>query len=318
MDTSQIPTIALERVEILKEGAASVYGSDAIAGVVNYIFRRDFTGFEVDITRQQIDATSSARDDRASFIYGGEWGDANVVVAYSTLDRSPMPGSAKNLSPMGVSGLGTSFRNVTGGVTVADANHPWYGTNGSYSSVFIGDPNCVANGGTILPDGRCGFAFGPRFNIVNTENHSQTYASIELPLDNGVDLNFDALISRTDVWDNPQSPSYPALSFLSAAKLIQPGTGGSPFAQPVMWFGRPFGSAYPSPDAPRDIYRQRLSLGATGTFDNGFDWDFRVTRTGEDGYGRQPDVGTTQLDAAIAGTGGPTGDQTFDLSLIHI
>ena len=313
VDTSQIPTISLERVEILKEGAASVYGSDAIAGVVNYIFRRDFTGFEVDITRQQIDATSSARDDRASFIYGGEWGDANVVVAYSTLDRSPMPGSAKNLSPMGVSGLGTSFRNVTGGVTVADANHPWYGTNGSYSSVFIGDPNCVANGGTILPDGRCGFAFGPRFNIVNTENHSQTYASIELPLDNGVDLNFDALISRTDVWDNPQSPSYPALSFLSAAKLIQPGTGGSPFAQPVMWFGRPFGSAYPSPDAPRDIYRQRLSLGATGTFDNGFDWDFRVTRTGEDGYGRQPDVGTTQLDAAIAGTGGPTGDQTFDL-----
>ena len=117
-----------------------------------------------------------------------------------------MPGSAKNLSPMGVSGLGTSFRNVTGTVTVADANHPWYGTNGSYTATFIGDPNCVANGGTILPDGRCGFAFGPRFNIVNTENHSQTYASIELPLDNGVDLNFDALISRTDVWDNPQSP----------------------------------------------------------------------------------------------------------------
>ena len=54
VDTSQIPTIALERVEILKEGAAAVYGSDAIAGVVNYIFRRDFTGFEVDITRQQI------------------------------------------------------------------------------------------------------------------------------------------------------------------------------------------------------------------------------------------------------------------------
>ena len=68
---------------------------------------------------------------------------------------------------MGVSGLGTSFRNVTSGVTVADTTHPWYGTDGTYSSVFIGDPNCVANGGTILPDGRCGFAFGPRFNIVN-------------------------------------------------------------------------------------------------------------------------------------------------------
>ena len=84
-------------------------------------------------------------------------------------------------------------------------------------ATFIGDPNCVANGGTILPDGRCGFAFGPRFNIVNTENHSQTYASIELPLDNGVDLNFDALISRTDVWDNPQSPFLPSFIFFKCS-----------------------------------------------------------------------------------------------------
>ena len=54
VNTSAIPVIALERVEVLKEGAASVYGSDAVAGVVNYIFRRDFTGFEVDIQRKKL------------------------------------------------------------------------------------------------------------------------------------------------------------------------------------------------------------------------------------------------------------------------
>ena len=108
VDTSQIPTIALERVEVLKEGAASIYGSDAIAGVVNYIFRRDFEGFEVDVTRQQIDAFSASKDDRISFIYGGAMGNANVVVAYSSLDRTAMPGSTKNLAPMG-GGLGTTF-----------------------------------------------------------------------------------------------------------------------------------------------------------------------------------------------------------------
>ena len=37
VDTSMIPAIAVERVEVLKEGAAAIYGSDAIAGVVNYI-----------------------------------------------------------------------------------------------------------------------------------------------------------------------------------------------------------------------------------------------------------------------------------------
>ena len=110
VDTSVIPVIALERVEVLKEGAAAIYGSDAVAGVVNYIFRRDFTGFEVDISREQKDLAASSRDDRLSFIYGGEFGNSNVVVAYSTLDRSPMSGAVKDLAPLGISTLGRTFR----------------------------------------------------------------------------------------------------------------------------------------------------------------------------------------------------------------
>ena len=53
VDTNMIPVVALERVEVLKEGAASVYGSDAVAGVVNYILRRDFTGVEVNVSQQK-------------------------------------------------------------------------------------------------------------------------------------------------------------------------------------------------------------------------------------------------------------------------
>ena len=67
VNTSAIPVIALERVEVLKEGAASVYGSDAVAGVVNYIFRRDFTGFEVDITTQETDLGDSKIEEVVSF-----------------------------------------------------------------------------------------------------------------------------------------------------------------------------------------------------------------------------------------------------------
>ncbi|WP_027079069.1 TonB-dependent receptor [Luteimonas mephitis] len=43
-DLSVIPMEAVERVEVLKDGASSIYGSDAIAGVVNIILRKDFTG----------------------------------------------------------------------------------------------------------------------------------------------------------------------------------------------------------------------------------------------------------------------------------
>ena len=47
VDLSGIPASALERVEILKDGASAVYGSDAIGGVINFILRKDFQGAEV-------------------------------------------------------------------------------------------------------------------------------------------------------------------------------------------------------------------------------------------------------------------------------
>ena len=48
-DLSQIPMSAVERIEILKDGASSIYGSDAIAGVVNVITRKNFDGGEANV-----------------------------------------------------------------------------------------------------------------------------------------------------------------------------------------------------------------------------------------------------------------------------
>jgi len=47
VDINSIPLAALERVEVLKEGASSVYGSDAIAGVINFILRKNYQGADV-------------------------------------------------------------------------------------------------------------------------------------------------------------------------------------------------------------------------------------------------------------------------------
>ena len=310
VNTSAIPVIALDRVEILKEGAASVYGSDAVAGVVNYIFRRDFTGFEVDLTSQETDLGNS-QDTRGSFIWGVENGDTNLVVAYSALNRTPLSQSELELAPLGVSGLGTSFL-LFGPSTVESG--PYAGTYSAFQNV--GDPSCEANKGIIIPQAsgfRCGFKYGPRFNIVNDEDHDQLYASLQTNLTNGVTAKLDYLKADTEVHDNPQSPSYPALSYLSPANAIAPGKGGNPFGVPVLWIGRPLASAFPSPFAPREIEMERVSFGLTGQMENGFDWDFAMTRSEEDNYGRQPDTGTSKLAAAIDGTGGPSGDQTFNL-----
>ena len=47
VDVNVIPSIAIERVEVLKEGASAIYGSDAVGGVANFLTRRNFEGFEV-------------------------------------------------------------------------------------------------------------------------------------------------------------------------------------------------------------------------------------------------------------------------------
>ncbi len=47
-DLNQIPTALVERVEVLTGGASAVYGSDAVAGVVNFIMKKDFEGVQID------------------------------------------------------------------------------------------------------------------------------------------------------------------------------------------------------------------------------------------------------------------------------
>lgn len=80
VDLNTIPTAAVERIEVLKAGASSIYGSDAIAGVVNVILRNDFQGAEGnayfgqysqgDGKRQSYDLTIGTSDDRFSALMG--------------------------------------------------------------------------------------------------------------------------------------------------------------------------------------------------------------------------------------------------------
>ena len=109
VNTSIIPLIAIERVEVLKEGAASVYGSDAVAGVVNYIFRRDFKGLEINYNHQ-FTGIGSQKDDQISILFGENFGNSHLVIAGEFLDRSSLSSSLRpELSQLAISGLGNSF-----------------------------------------------------------------------------------------------------------------------------------------------------------------------------------------------------------------
>ena len=70
VDVNSIPIAAIERIEVLKEGASSLYGSDAIAGVINFILRRDYTGAEAMVEYGSPTRSGGGKDWKASAYLG--------------------------------------------------------------------------------------------------------------------------------------------------------------------------------------------------------------------------------------------------------
>lgn len=320
VDTATIPMAALERVEILKEGATATYGSDAVAGVVNFILRDDFEGLEVSVGHQKVESSDQTTDD-VSVLAGFAVGDnTNVILSASFLQQDPMSSAERSYTTINAaSTLGRSFLNLGGlapGLPVVIQGTGIYeGTYGPGET--IPDANCAANGGVLsggfvpsLGGQKCGFLYGPRFNLVNEEERTNVYAAVTHEMDNGVTVRGELGFAKNEVLDNPQSPSYPNLSF----PTILPGQAGSPFNGFVRWYGRPLGSEAPSPLAPRNSETLRASLDLSGSLDGGaWDWNASVTYSENDVEGWQPDTINSRLNAALAGVGGESGTETFNI-----
>ncbi|RPI16480.1 MAG: TonB-dependent receptor [Lysobacterales bacterium] len=85
VDINTIPVAAIERIEVLKDGASAVYGSDAVAGVVNIILRKDFDGYEVSAG---YGAADSYDEQHVSGMWGiaGEDSNVTMIADYFTND----------------------------------------------------------------------------------------------------------------------------------------------------------------------------------------------------------------------------------------
>jgi outer membrane receptor protein involved in Fe transport len=91
VDINSIPTALIKSVEVLTGGASAVYGSDAVAGVVNFILKDDFEGVEV-ATGYEITEEGDAEIFNVDFTVGGNFADGkgNVVFNMSYTDRSDL------------------------------------------------------------------------------------------------------------------------------------------------------------------------------------------------------------------------------------
>lgn len=94
-DPSIIPAVALERVEVLPDGASSIYGADAVAGVLNFITRKDFTGWETDV---QSGYASGYNEFNLGQLWGEHWAGGSVLVAYDYSSKSNLMNSSRSFT----------------------------------------------------------------------------------------------------------------------------------------------------------------------------------------------------------------------------
>jgi outer membrane receptor protein involved in Fe transport len=151
VDINALPVSAIERIEVLKDGASAVYGSDAVAGVVNVVLRKDFEGLE---TAASFGMADGIDETTASLIWGtgSDVGNVTMIADYyrntrlANVERGP---------------AGSANQEARGGVDLSSSR----GFPGSFvvDGVATFDPTCPpARQGA---GGNCFFDYGP-FNII--------------------------------------------------------------------------------------------------------------------------------------------------------
>ena len=211
VDTNIIPIAAIGRVEVLKDGAAATYGSDAIAGVVNFITRTNFDGVEAGGTYRYVDGSNG--DYTGNAVFGHVFDHGNILIALGYQHRSELRVTDRPFANRDY------FSNPEGGFSGGNAVTAFIPVaqtpSGGYAPAagFKLDAGCAPLGGVVQPGGlpACLFHFSQFDSLVEEENHYQIYGEANLDFDAKTRLHVESFYSDTDVPHARTSPSYLAL-----------------------------------------------------------------------------------------------------------
>ncbi|MBT1445962.1 TonB-dependent receptor [Shewanella sp. JM162201] len=128
VDLNTIPVAMIARVEILKDGASAVYGSDAIAGVVNIITKKDFEGFQFDVNGG-VAGEGDGENLELSGLYGFNTDNGNYTFGLSYSDRGGVMQKDRDWVEKGASSY---IPEGTLGGKMLDDNGNWVARNYGY------------------------------------------------------------------------------------------------------------------------------------------------------------------------------------------
>ena len=221
VDLNLIPMAAVERIEILKDGASATYGSDALAGVVNIITKKNYNGAEFS-TKHFFSEKKGGKKSEYSLVAGSSSDkvSATVVVQYRKSD--PVYSRDRKFSKDGLSTLGSpgSYRTRTSG------------SGGVTSGPWKADPNCPADKISVQGDNQfCQFKYADFSTTYPELDHLGVLASFKYEFKDDLTLYSRIGASRKRAsWEYAPAPgifNIPA----SVASTLGPSGGVLPGAE---------------------------------------------------------------------------------------
>ena len=332
-----VPTIALERMEVVKDGASALYGSDAIAGVVNFITKKDFEGLDVQFEHSAIEQVSSGDTNNASMIFGVQGDRGGIVMSAGVMSRGMVTvgdlysrHGGSSASSTGQPGRMFPTRTA---VWADNGLVPGEEVEGGFPRDPLGttygnaDPSCEAadaldpiGGSANYFNALCTYDFGPFFPLQGDEATRQMFMTGHYDLTDKVELYFEMGANGAEFFRfNSLNPNAVSLTIPTHhLGLIEDADNRGIVPMPLRNGTRMLGrTVYDSgtSERPLDTYSQldrsmdRMQFGAKVDLENDWMLDVSYTRSVFNQQRTElQDTQSVEFELAINGMGGPNCD----------
>ena len=314
VDVNSIPLASIDHVEVLKDGASGVYGSDAIGGVINFITRNNYQGVELN-GYTSVSRGGGGQTHKASILAGfGDFDEDryNFTVSADVSRDDAIFGRQRDYAKNGWrdDGFRDSSATPSGAVTtflpVTTPNAMGVIPNALTSTgKGLGNPlspgNCGANGSRFDPNfGTCRYDSSPVLNLIPAAKRANVGGSFRFKLNDNNEFFAEGFVSRNETTQQAQPSPY-SNSFLAtdpafAQKNIYPSIVVQPNSPyyPSAWLaanhpevnGQPISVSYRAFDAgdrkSRDTaIASHFVMGFKGNV-KGYDYDVAYTHNSSD------------------------------------
>jgi iron complex outermembrane receptor protein len=289
VDTNSIPVSLLERVDLITGGASAVYGADAVAGVVNFVLRRNFEGVDVSTTYGVTEEGDGKRR-RVDMTIGGNFADGrgNAVIS---VGRTQTDEVLQGNRPWGLVSRGITTGNAEGSATAVPA---------VFNSAALGGARVIdTTTGGFIPyvASRDGFNFNPQNFYVTPMDRTQVTALASYRLNDFAEVYADVFHTKGAVTLNLAStgtflnalainignPFIPDLARqqictgfnIPAAECVQSSDPANPGRQVTIAIGRRITEVGPRINE-RDNTSSQWTAGVRGTLPFLADWGYEA------------------------------------------